>query len=481
MKTSHNRLPTVGLGMVIVIFALSCAGTPAGGGTVAGDAGSGAAEKPAARGALIRTDPEATPEWVHNVPKSSTELFFVGLSKNSPSAAAGRESARDDAMRQVARYYGEFLQSNLAIRSRYAQNNDVTLSDLTELDEDITSFAQAVVTQLSADRYFTEVSRGLDGGEVFVVYALCQIPRQKAEADIRDFARTISERYGNLIAKPDSLMTALSGYNHVLQALEKNPLHRSVAAYTTRNGQVNLYDYLITEMNALAAAVTFSPVSSSIKQSDVAFEMTLRVNSATYPNIGPLDMEVRLENGGHSWSSLIAPDNTAAVRINTEALQRGKYAALFEIPLKDMYPVIRSNPQGSYTFEIKTISASLAFEGSAVTARERAAFREAVQQGIQRFDAPVRLVSESNTPSGGGEYVIMVNYNYSVKKAAPPIPVDMHYCVVSLALFRNGAMLRQSDLADFSEISAARLFGMASAAVRDNRGFFAGLAGALAR
>jgi hypothetical protein len=228
----------------------------------------------------------------------------------------------------------------------------------------------------------------------------------------------------------------------------------------------------------MAAGVVFSPVTSTIKQSDEAFEMTLRITSGYVPAMGPLDLDVRVE-GQNVQSTLVKPDNSAAVRVNTEALQRGKYTVLFEIPLSKMYPVIRSNPQGSYVFEIKTISTSLSFEGTRLSAREQAAFREAVQQAIQRYGAPLRLLTEGQS-SSGGEYVLLVNYNFSTKKAAPPVPMDMNYCDVSLALLHKGAVIRQSAPASFSEISASRLFGMASASIRDNRPFFAALAGSLA-
>jgi hypothetical protein len=448
-----------------LLFSLlaACAASPA----AQNAAGPAGAAKP--RGRLVRTEPAEAPAWKNSVPQSPAEIFFVGVSDLSASAAEARDGARRNAASQIARFYGQFLQESMNVRSRYAENAGTVLEDLAELDSDITAFAQTVVTQINADQYFTEVYQAGKGGEGYVVYALCAIPRQKAEEDIRNFAGDISKRYGNLITRQDSFITALNSYNHVLGALEQNPLHRAAAVYNGKNGPVNLYDFLVTEMNNLAAGVTFSPLASTVQQNDEALNMTLRLASS-YANMGPLECTASINGaGGIRVSALAAPDNTVKISLPTGPLNRGRYTVVFELPLKERYPVIRTNPQGSWMFAVSSVNAAVVFEGAAPTARERASITEGIQQGIQRYNAPLRLVP------GNTEYVIAVD----LRTGSQPVPgakFSMYSCTMALALLRNGTIVYQSPVIKGDNgLSAGEAFGNTLAALRNSGSFFQGI------
>jgi hypothetical protein len=446
-----------------VIFA-ACAGSPA---------PADAAEKKAKPLRFIRSEPAALPAWRDAVPQSSTEIFFVGASGFLASVPDAREAARQDASAQIARFYGQFLQENMNVRSRYAESAGTALENLMQYDSDIASFAQAVVTQISADQYFTEVYESDAGGEGFIVYALCSIPRKKAEEDIRNFARDVSLRYSSLITRQDSFMTALSSYHHVLQTLEKNPLHRAVAAHTGRGGAVNLYDFLVTEMNSLAAGVTFSPVTSSLRQNDEALNMTVRLASP-YKTIGPLEVVSAVNApGGARVSAIVAPDNTVKISVPTGPLNRGRYTVVFELPLKEQYPVIKANPQGSYMFSVSSVNAAVVFEGAAPADREKDLVTKGIQQAIQRYDAPLRLTPDA------AEYVIAVDLR-SVSQRMPGTRFSVYTCSLSLSLLRNGALIHQSPaIKGDNGMSPAEALNSALAALRNSPAFFRGIRSSL--
>jgi hypothetical protein len=421
------------------------------------------------RGRLVRTEPAEVPDWKSNVPQSPQEIFFVGVSDLSVSTAEARDGARQNAVSQIARFYGQFLQENMSVRSRYAESAGTVLEDLAELDSDITAFAQAVVTRINTDQYFTEVYQAGKGGESYVVYALCAIPRQKAEEDIRSFAGDISERYGNLITRQDSFITALNSYHHVVRTLEQNPLHRAVAVYNGKNGVVNLYDFLVTEMNNLAAGVTFSPLTSTVQQNDETLNITVRLASS-YKNVGPLECTASITGaGGLKTAALTAPDNTVKISLPTGPLNRGRYTVVFELPLKEQYPVIRTNPQGSWMFSVSSVNAAVVFEGAAPGARERASITEGIQQGIQRYNAPLRLVP------GNAEYTIAVD----LRTGSQPMPgskFSMYYCTVSLTLLRRGTVIHQSPVIKGDNgLSAGEAFANTLAAMRNSGSFFQGI------
>jgi hypothetical protein len=289
------------------------------------------------------------------------------------------------------------------------------------------------------------------------------------EEDIRSFAGNISERYGNLITRQDSFTATLNSYNHVLQALEQNPLHRAVAVYSGKNGVVNLYDFLVTEMNNLAAEVTFSPLASTVQQNDEVLNMTVHLASP-FENMGSLDF-IASANGARA-AALVGPDNTARVSLRTGPLNRGKYTVLFELPLKERYPVIRANPQGSYIFAVDSVNATVVFEGN-LTAREKASITEGIQQGIQRYNAPLRLVP------GNTEYVIAVD----LQAGSQPMPgskFSVYTCTMALTLLRNGTVIHQSPVIKGDNgLSAGEAFGNTLAALRNSGSFFQGLGASL--
>jgi hypothetical protein len=142
---------------------------------------------------------------------------------------------------------------------------------------------------------------------------------------------------------------------------------------------------------------------------------------------------------------------------------------VFELPLKEQYPVIRTNPQGSWIFAVTSVNAALVFQGTEPGAREKASITEGIQQGIQRYNAPLRLVPEN------AEYTIAVD----LRTGSQPMPggkFSMHSCTIALTLLKNGTLIHQSPVIKGDNgLSAGEAFANALAAMRSSGAFFQGI------
>ena len=110
-----------------------------------------------AKRALIRTEPAQVPEWKDSPPQNDTEIYFVGVSRSCDTEADARNAAREDAFTQIVKYYGQYIQISGIEKSSLAGSSDDILNPYIEREEEITRFAQSVISQVGADRYYTEV------------------------------------------------------------------------------------------------------------------------------------------------------------------------------------------------------------------------------------------------------------------------------------------------------------------------------------
>ncbi|MDR1029776.1 MAG: hypothetical protein LBL76_02775 [Treponema sp.] len=144
------------------------------------------------------------------------------MSRAYDTAADARNAARENAFAQILQYYGQYIRAASIEKSSLAVSSDEVLTHYIEVEEEITRFAETVVSQVGADRYFTEVYLNAANREEYIVYVLCQIGRVRAERDIEDFAQTISERYGNVIRTQNTLTGALNACTRARENLQQN-------------------------------------------------------------------------------------------------------------------------------------------------------------------------------------------------------------------------------------------------------------------
>jgi hypothetical protein len=469
MKTWNIFLP---LGVIFVLCA--CASPPSsqipppheGGQEYAPDQDEGPVER-----FLIRTEPGLQPDWKDTLPKSEGELFFVGVSKFFGTAAEARDNARENAFIQVMRFYGEFIRSRAVEKSSFAGSSAETLAALIIREEEISNFAQAVVSRIGTDRYYTEIYLNGQNQEEYLVYALCQIPRQKAEQDITDFAKNTSERYGRLLVTPPTLHAALSMYGDILDALEENPLHRAVAYYDGPEGRVNLYEYLSLQLIALTGSVSFAPLPAAEVEKTCTLDRVVTVLSPLTPT-GALDCGVSIYGltPPPRAKYTVRANNSFSLKIFSSRLEPGRYTVYLELLLTDINPRIQKNPSGSFSLEVKPVSAGVDFvvSGGSLGEPEKTTLLQGIQQGIQNYGVPVSLRTGGTEQSGN---VFTISLNLHRQPAVPPLTTALLVCEAMIAFSRSG-VTQESAWRQISEIDAAGAVGQVRKFIVENEVFF---------
>jgi hypothetical protein len=413
---------------------------------------------------LIRTEPESAPEWKDILPQNPDEIFFVGLSRSFGSAAEARNDARENAFNQIMRFYGEFIRSSAMEKSSINGSSAEVIAALVNREEEIMHFAQAVVSQVGTDRYYTEVYLNAQNQEAYVVYALCQIPRQKAEQDIADFAQNTSERYGSLLdSRHGTLAAALLVYGEVLSALEQNPLHRAVAYYDGPAGRTGLYDYCRVQLNTLAASVSFAPLPKADLQRGQTLTRTVTLSSGMFPEIGPLSCRVEII-GHHNESPAVEyhleRDNSFTLRLLTPRLEAGTYTVRLELPLNAITPAIRQNPHAAFALDVRPAEADIRFEGGTLSASEQRVFSQTVRQALQNHQVPLLA-----------GYVFVIDFNIKTQ-TEPVTSTSLLLCDISVNLTSADGILLQSPSGHITDISRDYTVKLAADYITGNSTFW---------
>jgi hypothetical protein len=344
---------------------------------------------------LLRSDPAEKPEWVVTVPRSETEFFFVGTSQPYDTAANARDDARENARNQVLKFYGEFIESRAIARSGISGSTRDTLASFVTREEQINNFAQYVVSEVNTVQYYTEVWLNSDNKEEYVVYTLCKIPRQKAEEDITNFAKTVSERYTNLLPQGTTLKAALEGYALVVKALEQNPLHRITAYYESPTGRSGLFEYVQIRISELANSVSVEPVPVRTIQETESLSTLIKLRSSLLPSTGLLDCEASLFGLGEdvTYSFNTASDDPYNLQIRN--LKPGTYNVTIEILLSELTGGIAKNTVAGFSFEVTPLSVIL----TTPEAME-AGIKRAVDLLAARLETPTETIIGPFTMTG---------------------------------------------------------------------------------
>jgi hypothetical protein len=356
---------------------------------------------PQGRRELLRSRPVQTPEWKDTLPQNATEIYFVGASHAFATETDARQAARDDAFNQILNYYGRFIQSTGIEKSSVQGSSSDILAPYIERVDEIKSFAENIVSQVNADKYYTEFYINEQDKEECIVWVLCQISREKVKHDIDTFAKKTSERYDDLIKEQTTLASALEAYSYIYKALNDNPLHRAVAV--SANGKTGLYEYCALQINTLAGSVSFAPIPSATVQKGGTFNGTIKLTSTLFNEIGTVNCRITLAGrnvGAPDHKIPLGKNNSLTVPVLTTSpsISPGTYVVHLELLLNEIAPLIRQNPGGSFTLEVTPITASVkvTFTGDAIKgfdfAKQNSAtedIRNSIQKGIQNSNIPI--------------------------------------------------------------------------------------------
>jgi len=304
---------------------------------------------------LLYSIPAKRPVWVDIVPQSDTEFYFIGTSQHLNNAANARNDARENARNQILKFYGEFI-SRQAIESGSMRGNSLgTLDAFIIREEEINSYAENVVSQISTDFYYTEVYINSRNQEEYIVYTLSQIKKQKAEEDIANFAKNISQRYAAMLIPASTLKSTLENFTIVALALQQNTLHRVTAYHEGAAGQVGLYGYVISKINEFNNSIEIAVIPNRVIQKPETLDTTIYFISGSIPNLGPLECKVSLLGRNiepnYTFRS-INNDNSLFLSINTANLAPGFYTVRIELLFQEITGIIGGNVIGGFSFEV---------------------------------------------------------------------------------------------------------------------------------
>ena len=432
-------------------------------------AGQGAAQAPRpaetrpTERVLLRSEPAEKPAWIDSLPKGAEEIYFVGVSRAYDTAADARNAAREDAFTQIVRYYGQYIRAASIEKSSLSGSSDEILNPYIEREEEITRFAQTVVSQVGADRYFTELYLNGDKGEEYVVYVLCQIGRERAERDIADFAQNISERYGNLIRTGNTLTGAIKACAETREALEDNPLHRAVAWYDAPEGRVGLYEYCGLWINALAESLRFDSLPAAAVQQGESFTRIIKLSSPMIGEIGAISCRVELAGRNNGSPEALYPldgNGSFTLLIHTARLEPGNYSVQLELPLDRIAPLVRQNPRGGFSLEIRPLEAAIRFRGDALTGAEQDVLSRGLRQALQKYRTPLK---------SGYEFIITLTVE---NRKDPVLNTPLLIGEVSVAASYQGNVVLQSGVKRITEPGRERMIRLAGEYIQDNQDFW---------
>jgi hypothetical protein len=415
---------------------------------------------------LIRTEPAEAPDWRNNPPQNGAEIYFVGVSRVFDTAADARNAARDDAFSQIVKYYGQSIQIKANEKTTVSGSSGDVLIPYIEQEEEITRFAQAVVSQVGADKYYTEVYFDGRNREEYIVYVLCQISRAKAEQDINEFEQKISERYGNLISTPSTLIGAINVYRDIYTNLQQNPLHQMTASYNSPQGKVSLFDYCRVQMNALSGTVSFMNTPGQKVPKGETLSANIRLSSSLISAIGTVPCRVTISgrnNGAPAAIYTVGLDNSFLLEIKTALLEAGNYNVQLELLLNEGSLIVLRNPSGGFSFEVTPVSAVITFSGEELTTNEQIALTQAVQQGIQKYNVPFQ---------NGYQFEVHISIRSQVDSVSK---TELLLSDVSIGLLQGGNIVSQSENKRITEMNRERTVTLAGNFIRENAAFWNGV------
>jgi predicted small secreted protein len=308
---------------------------------------------------LTALEPSEKPEWVTVVPKSDTDIYFVGTSQMYDTPANARDNARENARTQVLEYYGQVIEKQAVSLSSVSGSTRDTLASYVVREEEIKSFAQNVVSEVATVAYATETYiNSKTNKAAYIVYTLHKINRQKAEIEIADFAKNISMRYTAAFSQWGTLKAAMETYALIVKSLEQNPLHRIMAFYETPNGKAGLYEYSRLQINELANSLSVEAIPFRTVSKNDNLDTVVKLQSSQIPFIGPFNCRISVQGMNKNIPVVnytVTNDNSFLLTIKTNSLDPGSYNVQIETLMNQITGGIAKNTSGGFSFEVTPI------------------------------------------------------------------------------------------------------------------------------
>ncbi|MDR1247705.1 MAG: hypothetical protein LBK63_00215 [Treponema sp.] len=403
---------------------------------------------------LVSSTPAQRPAWVYETPESPSLIYFVGMAERGDEAEA-REAALRNGAAKAAGFYGSLIQAESTEHTVWSASSGQNLEDYIAIDDTMSSYINTTIAEVSDAAYYTEYYRSRTNQKSFKVWALCQISRAKAEADIANFAQNISDPYGNLLSNMPTAQAALTTYGTILSALDANPLHKAVAYYGREDGRVNLYQYIDVETQKLAASITVDSIPAVTIAKNGSGIITAPITSSVM-ELGPLECSLEVygpdkQNPAARYTATSAA-STLLFRIDGHDLPVGSYTAGITAPGKRRI--------GQAVIEVTPVQAGLQFAGNRMEENEQGILRRSVEQALQQHGSPAQIAEAAD------RYAVVITIE--AVQQSPSLMAG----TVELAFTLDGKSLVASGRKNISETNQGRFAGKAADYIRSNEDFF---------
>jgi hypothetical protein len=406
--------------------------------------------------AALPAQAQNRPGWTIKKPPDTAEMsYFTSAVDEFAVEEEAIRSAVNNVNNAVANSTIVYIRSSVRERSRSTESREEFSVNI-ETDSYTDVILSGIKIETWSERYANR-----SGRQRYRAWALATVSKAQAEENRRLYLEMIAKRY---VLDPavhgDNLVGALSAYNGVYDALEQNPLHRTIAVYG--DGQ-SLFEYCRQRITEIADSVSFDDIPPQSVQKGGALTVPARVSSPLFTQAGPLECTAAIQGGnrvlpGGTWT--VGGDNSFLLRLSTAALEAGNYTVTLE--LNALSSAVTRNPRTSFPLEVRPASAEIRFDGEALTRAEERVLSQAVQQALQIYHVPLLA-----------GYEFLVTFNTRTQKE-PFAGTNILICDVSVSLTGAGDVLFQSAAGRVTEISRDQALILAADYIRDNKEFWDG-------
>jgi hypothetical protein len=278
------------------------------------------------------------PQWVDRPPEDTAgTVYFQGLAE-ADSREAAEQSAINNLHAEAARYLLVSIRASDREDTRTVQRGANGVMDeqfVSELRSEMESHTGMLLSGIKTESYSEQ--QAASAGRRWRAWALGAASRHKLEAEMAEYPAKISAQYSRLIAAGGSLSADIRNRESIMQALDKNPLHKDIAYLDIKTGRVNLYDYLSSQINTWAGSIAVAAIPGQKARKGETLRLPLAITSSLYPSAGQLEYRITISRAGGGPAITY---NTAA--IDTSPLSLGAYRGSVEIRLASLSPRLQN-------------------------------------------------------------------------------------------------------------------------------------------
>jgi hypothetical protein len=295
---------------------------------------------------------QTPPAWTTRKPPDTVEMsYFTSAVDEFTGEDEAIRSAVNNVNNAVANSTIVYIRSSVRERSR-------TTESLEEFSVNIEtdSYTDVILSGIKIETY-SEGYINRSGLRRYRAWALAAISKAQAEENRRLYLEMIAKRYVlDPAVRGDNLSGALSAYIGVYDALEQNPLHRTIAVYG--DGQ-SLFEYCRQRITEIADSVSFDDIPPQSVQKGGTPAVPVRVASPLFANTGPLECTVTIRDGSRSVSGgawTVGGDNSFLLRLPASGLEAGNYTVTLELAMNLLSSAVTRNPRTSFPLEVKPLN-----------------------------------------------------------------------------------------------------------------------------